>query len=144
MRAKQARDLYGQAAYGSATYFQVDSMLEQIYLFESLGFRPDAVLPVKEDLEQRCKTLEKKIGVIKKSEPRFQKVVLASGHMIDMPDRVAKGLAERFPPGKENLVRECIAKQLDLWGVGAHDLAICGRARGTDILFCRTLCRSWS
>jgi hypothetical protein len=73
--------------------------------------------------------------VIKKSEPRFQKVILASGHMIDLPDRVAKGLGERFPPRKETLVRDCIAKQLDLWGVGARDLAICGGARGTDILF---------
>jgi hypothetical protein len=133
---EKARDLYGQAAYGSdATYFQVNSMLEQIYLFESLGFSPDAVSSVKEDLEQRCKTLEKKIGGIKKSEPRFQKVILASGHMIDLPDRVKKGLGERFPPTKENPVRDCIAKQLDLWGVGAYNLAICGGARGTDILF---------
>jgi len=62
-------------------------------------------------------------------------VFLASGHMIDLPDRVAKGLGERFPPGKERLVRDRIARQLEVWGVGAHDLAICGGARGTDILF---------
>jgi len=132
---EKARELYDQAAYGTNDYFQVNSMLEQILLFESLGFQPDAVLSVKGDLEQRCRNLEKKIGGLKKSEPRFQKVVLASGHMIDLPDRVAKGLGERFPPGKEKLVSDCIAKQLDLWGVGAHDLAICGGARGTDILF---------
>jgi hypothetical protein len=74
-------------------------------------------------------------GGLKKSEPRFQKVFLASGHMIDLPDRVAKGSGERFPPGKEDLVRDRIVKQLEVWGVGAHDLAICGGARGTDILF---------
>lgn len=74
-------------------------------------------------------------GGLKKSEPRFQRVFLASGHMIDLPDRVAKGLGERFPPGKEDLVLERIARQLDVWGVGANDLAICGGARGTDILF---------
>jgi hypothetical protein len=74
-------------------------------------------------------------GELKKSVPRFQRVFLASGHMIDLPDRVAKGLGERFPPGKEDLVRDRIAKQLEVWGVGARDLAICGGARGTDILF---------
>jgi hypothetical protein len=74
-------------------------------------------------------------GGLKKSEPRFQKVFLASGHMIDLPDRVAKGLGERFPPSKEDLVRQRIARQLDVWGVGVNDLAICGGARGTDILF---------
>jgi hypothetical protein len=74
-------------------------------------------------------------GGLKKTEPRFRKVFLASGHMIDLPDRVAKRLGERFPPSKEGLVRECIAKQLDVWGAGASDLAICGGARGTDILF---------
>ena len=133
---EKARELYGQAAFGSdTTYFQVNSMLEQIYLFESLGFCPEAVLPVKEDLEQRSRNLEKKIGGIKKSEPRFQKVILASGHMIDLPDRVQKGLGERFPPIKEDVVRGSIAKQLEVWGVGPHDLAICGGARGTDILF---------
>ena len=94
-QGERASELYNQAAYGRNNYFQVNSMLEQINLFESLGFRPDAVLPVKEGLEQRCKSLEKKIGGIKKSEPRFQKVMLASGHMIDK-DRVAKGLGERF------------------------------------------------
>jgi hypothetical protein len=74
-------------------------------------------------------------GGLKDSESGFQKVFLASGHMIDLPDRVAKGLSERFPPGKEDLVRDRIAKQLEVWGAGAHDLAICGGARGTDILF---------
>jgi hypothetical protein len=132
---EKARELYGQAAYGTNDYFQVNSMLEQVHLFESLGFYPDAVAPVKEDLEQRCRSLEKKIGGLKKSEPRFQKVVLACGHMIDLPDRVAKGLGERFPSGKEDVVRGRIAERLDVWGVGAHDLAICGGARGTDILF---------
>jgi len=130
-----ALELYGQAAYGTNDYFQVNSMLEQILLFESLGFQPETVPPVKQDLEQRCRILEKKIGGLKKSEPRFKKVVLASGHMIDLPDRVAKGLGERFPPAKEDLVSERIAKQLEVWGIGAHDLAICGGARGTDLLF---------
>ena len=74
-------------------------------------------------------------GGLRKSEPRFQKVFLASGHMIDLPDRVAKGLGERFPPSREKLVRERIARQLDVWRAGATDLAICGGARGTDILF---------
>ena len=90
---------------------------------------------VKKVLEQRRDILEKRIGGLKKSEPRFKKVIVFSGHMIDTPDRVEKGLGERFPPGKETAVRERIAHQLEAWGVGAGDLAICGGARGADILF---------
>jgi hypothetical protein len=132
---EKARELYAQAAYGTKDYFQVNSMLEQIHLFESLGFHQDAVLAVKKDLEQRCRNLEDKIGGLKKSEPRFKRVVIASGHMIDAPDRVQKGLGERFPASKEKVVRERIAAQLNSWSVGAGDLAICAGARGADLLF---------
>jgi hypothetical protein len=62
---------------------------------------------------------------------RFKKVVIASGHMIDSPERKE----ERFPPSKEGAVRERIAKQLETWSIGAGDLAICGGARGADLLF---------
>jgi len=133
--AEKARTFYRDAANAPATtYFSVKSMLDQVYLFESLGFRPDAVAAVKKGLEARRDTLEKKIGGLKKSEPRFSKVIVASGHMIDKPDRVASGLTERFPPRKEALVREQIAKRMETWGVGAGHLAICGGARGADIL----------
>jgi hypothetical protein len=125
-----ARRLYRDAAL-DATYFQINSMLEQILLFESLGFRPEAVAAVKKVLEQRRTVLEQRIGGLKRSEPRFEKVVVSSGHMIDRPDRPE----ERFPPRKEGVVQERIAEQLQAWGVGAGDLAICGGARGGDILF---------
>jgi hypothetical protein len=58
-------------------------------------------------------------------------VIVFSGHMIDAPGRPA----ERFPPRKENTVRERIARQLDAWKIGPGDLALCGGARGGDILF---------
>jgi hypothetical protein len=115
----------------AATYFSVSSMLEQIYLFENLGFRPEAVAGVKKVLELRRKVLEKRIGGLKKSEPRFKKVLVASGHMIDKPGRKE----ERFPARKEEAVRASVARQLELWKVGAGDLAICGAARGADIIF---------
>jgi hypothetical protein len=67
--------------------------------------------------------------------PRFGKVILASGHMTDAPDRVGKGRGERFPERKGDAVRDAVARQLDEWGVGAGDLAICGGARGADIIF---------
>lgn len=62
---------------------------------------------------------------------RFRKVLVASGHMIDTPERPR----ERFPARKEGVVRDQIARQLENWNVGASDLAICGGARGGDILF---------
>ena len=134
--ADKAKEIYSQVAYGPGVkYFQVSSMLEQVCLFESLGFRPDAVAAVKELLEIKCKVLEEKIGGMKKSAPRFKRVIVASGHMIDAPDRIKKGLGKRFPPAKEGLVRQKIAKQLKDWKVGKDDLAICGGARGADLLF---------
>lgn len=130
--ADKARTFYRDAANAPATtYFNVTSMLDQIYLFENLGFQPDGVSAVKKVLEQRRGILEKKIGGLKKSEPRFGKVIVASGHMIDKPGRAE----ERFPPRKEGVVRERIAEKLAEWNVGAGDLAICGAGRGADMLF---------
>jgi hypothetical protein len=51
--------------------------------------------------------------------------------MIDAPGRKE----QRFPASKEALVRTHIAHQLDAWRVGADDVAICGGARGADMLF---------
>lgn len=74
-------------------------------------------------------------GESRAGEPRFGKVFVASGHMTDEPDRVAKGRGERFPESKVDAVREKVARQLDEWGVGSADLAVCGGARGADIIF---------
>lgn len=123
--AEKARKLYQRAANTpEATYFQIDSMLSQVHLFERLGFRPDAVAAVKKVLEQRLNRL-------KKPKAQFAKVAIFSGHMIDQPGRPEP----RFPPEKEEVVRERLAQQLEEWGIGAGDLAICGGARGGDILF---------
>lgn len=67
--------------------------------------------------------------------PRFAKVFVASGHMTDAHDRVAKGRGERFPESKVDAVRGRVARQLDEWGAGRGDLAVCGGARGADIIF---------
>lgn len=67
--------------------------------------------------------------------PRFGKVVVASGHMTDAPDRAEKGHGERFPESKAGAVGERVARQLDEWGAGRGDLAVCGGARGADIIF---------
>ena len=128
----RARRLYRDAAnHPATTYFNVHSMLDQMHLFENLGFRPDAVPAVKKVLEQRLGALEASIAGLKKSEPRFKRVAVASGHMIDQPGRPA----ERFPPRKEKVVQERMATQLDEWKIGEGDLAICGAAQGADILF---------
>jgi tetratricopeptide (TPR) repeat protein len=130
--ADKARAYYRDAANAAeTTYFNVSSMLDQVYLFENLDFQPEGVAAVKKVLEQRRAALEKRIGGLKKSEPRFNKVAVASGHMIDKPDRQE----ERFPARKEGAVRDQIAQQIEKWGIGKGDLAICGAARGGDMLF---------
>jgi hypothetical protein len=106
-------------------------MLEQVELLNSLGFRPEAVARIKTLLEQRRDVLEQRIGGLKRAEPRFSRIVTFSGHMIDKLDRPS----ERFPARKEQIVRDEIGKRLERWGIGAGHLAICGGARGGDILF---------
>lgn len=65
------------------------------------------------------------------SDPNLAKVALCSGHMIDAPGRATA----RFPEEKAEVVRQKIADQLARWRIGAGDLAICGGACGSDILF---------
>lgn len=60
-----------------------------------------------------------------------KKVAICSGHMIDAPGRPTP----RFPEEKAEVVRQKIAEQLARWEIGAGDLAICGGACGSDILF---------
>ena len=61
----------------------------------------------------------------------FKKVAICSGHMIDKPNRPD----ERFPPRKEAVVGDKMAHQLAAWNIAQGDLAICGAARGADMLF---------
>ena len=60
-------------------------------------------------------------------------VLLFSGHMIDAPGREQP----RFPPSKEPIAADAIAKLLDSADIsaGSGDLAICGGACGGDLLF---------
>lgn len=61
----------------------------------------------------------------------MRKVILFSGHMTDGPGRPVP----RFPAGKETAARDALALCLAEWSVGPGDIAICGGARGGDILF---------
>jgi hypothetical protein len=57
-------------------------------------------------------------------------VVIASGHMIDAPDRPCP----RFPEGEVPRVAAAIARTFDEWGVDAGTTLISGGARGADIM----------
>ena len=61
----------------------------------------------------------------------FNKVIISSGHLTDKPDRPAP----RFPESKVGVVWDHMNRQLAAWSVGPGDLAICGGARGSDIIF---------
>jgi hypothetical protein len=122
---QEALDDYEQAtADPSLTWFNIQSMFEQVQLFQLLGYQPETVGPVAELLTQRLAELPHRSA-------RFDKVVICSGHMIDKPDRKTP----RFPAGKADAVRAKIAQQLEQWKIGAGDLAVCGGACGADILF---------
>lgn len=123
---KAALELFETAtADPNLTWFEIHSMLEQVQLFDLLGFRVKAVSPVLKLLERRRD---------ENGEPRqeaYSRVVICSGHMIDKPGRKEP----RFPAEKEAAVAEAISDQLDAWGVGTDWLAVCGGARGADLLF---------
>jgi tetratricopeptide (TPR) repeat protein len=123
--AQEALDDYAEAtADPSLTWFNIRSMFEQVQLFQLLGYQPETVEPV-------AALLQQKLTELRAPSPRFQKVAICGGHMIDAPGRTA----ERFPERKAEAVRAKIAQQLEQWGIGAGDLAVCGGACGADMLF---------
>ncbi|MGZ6613114.1 MAG: tetratricopeptide repeat-containing protein [Solirubrobacteraceae bacterium] len=119
-----ARRYADAAGVPGVSYFHLDSMLSQLTLYRQLGFQGTAV-------DAAATPLEAALGYVSGPAPRFAKILVASGHMIDAPDRPKP----RFPPEKEATVRDRIAAILDGWGAGDGDLAICGGARGADMLF---------
>jgi hypothetical protein len=60
----------------------------------------------------------------------FSLVVVASGHMIDRPDRTSP----RFPTNAAPTVTQAVRGALDDWGVGPGTLLVSGGARGADII----------
>ncbi len=124
-QAGEALEQYEQAAADpDLSWFGVRSMYDQVQLFHQLGYQSEAAAPVAAMLLARC-------DEIGHSGQRYDKVVIGSGHMIDCPERTPA----RFPPEQEAAVRAAIAKRLDAWKIASGDLAICGAARGADILF---------
>jgi len=121
----QAVELYVEAtAAAGVTRFQVESMLSQLELYDRLGLKADVVAAVRDAV---APAREAAIP----PAPSYLGVVICSGHMIDTPDRPKP----RFPPEAEDEVRERLAAELDGAGVAEGTLAICGGARGADILF---------
>jgi len=124
-RPDRALGYYNEAsATPGVTYFQIESMLGQLRMLAQLGFRLDAVTKI-------IGLLERRRAMADNPDTKFRHVIVASGHMIDMPGRSTP----RFPAHKEPAVREQLAARLEAWGIGEGDLAICGGARGADILF---------
>lgn len=60
-----------------------------------------------------------------------RRVYLFSGHIVDAPDRAE----ERFPAVNEPSAAAAIARALDRWSAGPLDIALCGGAAGSDLLF---------
>lgn len=128
---RDAERAYGEASrLPGMTWFRIDAMLGRLGLYRGLELGREAVARSMDVLERAL------ARVAPPMPPPDRKVVLCSGHMIDEPDRPD----ERFPPEKEAGVREALAEHLDGWRIGTGDLAICGGARGADILFAE-LCR---
>src|SRR5690349_13768888 len=58
------------------------------------------------------------------------RVVLASGHMVDLPDRATP----RFPVDQVSRVTAEVQDALGAWDVGPGSTVVCGGARGADLI----------
>ena len=58
------------------------------------------------------------------------RVVLATGHMVDLPDRPAP----RFPADEVPRVAIEVRAALATWGIGPESTVVCGGARGADLI----------
>jgi tetratricopeptide (TPR) repeat protein len=112
--------------YAAQDWFALNSSLSQLYMLESLGFKPDTV-------NAGIETFQRALVRLQKPESKWQprQVLLFSGHMIDTPDRPTP----RFPADKEAIAAQAIAEALDKLGANADDLALTQGACGGDILF---------
>lgn len=129
---RRARHEYRKAVgLTDCTLFMVETMLDQLRLYDLLGVRREALAPALQDLE---------FEIAQRRLKHYDKVVVFSGHRTDEPGRSPP----RFPERKANAVATAIRTRLEDWGIGPHIavLALCGGARGGDILFaeeCRDL-----
>jgi tetratricopeptide (TPR) repeat protein len=124
---KAAAEAYKKAAaVVDKDWFKLNSSREQLLLFKKLGFRSvegDKALRVLDRALERLLPHEKRLT------PR--QVFVFSGHMIDAADRAEP----RFPAEKAGIAAAALAAELDKFGAGPGDLALCGGACGGDLLF---------
>jgi hypothetical protein len=113
-------------AVDQGDWFRVDSVLQQVRLFQDLGFRPEVVTEAVTVLGARADQLGED-----RAAWRPTRVIVFSGHTIDLPGTAV----ERFPYRKVVAARKAITDILDDVGLGPTTLAICGGADGGDTIF---------
>lgn len=106
-----------------ATFFQLHSFRERLFLLDALDFRPDFVKPALQIVEETF--------VQKNKYCTCERVFLWSGYGLDIPNRGAP----RFPPQNVPAVERKINDALEHWKVGENDLAICEGVHESDIIF---------
>ncbi|TAJ84765.1 bacterial transcriptional activator domain-containing protein [Reyranella sp.] len=136
-RKDDAIDDYAEAAALAAAArdrFALDSMLQQLRILGTLGFRPEIVPEASRAIERADQQLDNLVGP-RAASPSH--VVLFSGHMIDDPAVRGPGKAKqaRFPASKVAAAVAAIRARLDKLGAGKGDLGVCGGASGGDLLF---------
>lgn len=136
-RKDDAIDDYTEAATLAASArdrFALDSMLQQLRILGTLGFRPEIVSEASRAIERADQQLDSLVGS-RAASPSH--VVLFSGHMVDDPAVRGAGKAKpaRFPVSKVAAAASAIRARLDKLGAGKGDLGVCGGASGGDLLF---------
>jgi tetratricopeptide (TPR) repeat protein len=129
---RRARHEYRKAVgLTDCTLFMIETMHAQLTLYDLLGVRQDELAPMIEELAGE---------IARRQLKRYDKVVVFNGHRTDDPDRPQP----RLPESAAAAAGAAIRAQLDAWEIrsGMAVLAICGGARGGDLLFaeaCRDL-----
>lgn len=104
------------------TLFQLQTLEERLALLAALDFEAGFIKQAM-DLVDEARN--------QKERPTYQRVFLWAGYPLDL----AGHTPPRFPDSQLETVQAKINEALEVWKVGANDLAICEGVREGDILF---------
>src|SRR5262249_39949 len=122
---RRARHEYRKAVgLTDCTLFMIQTMQMQLTLYNLLGVRQELLAPVLEELA--CEIAHRQLK-------HYDKDIVFNGHRTEDPGRPLR----RLPDSRTAAAAAAIREKLKVWGItpGMAVLAICGGARGGDILF---------
>lgn len=127
---QRRRNIFGRSRAGRDSgcgRFPIDSTCRQLRRYVDWWTSENGFFGSSEDLAAEAGEL---LEVLMREYESGPRAVVASGHLVDAPDRTPP----RFPPTEVPRVTEEIRQALSMFGVGPATTIFAGGARGADIL----------